>query len=66
MPERVENNPSAFAAGQFGSRHEIAVSSNQNDGIGLLFQSNGSNINPDSHIHRLLLKSCLKIFVSKI
>ena len=26
LPERVENNPGAFAPGQFGSRHEIAVS----------------------------------------
>ena len=44
VPEWIQDNPHAFPAGQFGGRHKVAVPGNQDDGIGLLFQRNGGNV----------------------
>ena len=38
VPEWVKDNPHTFPPGQFGRRHKVAVSGDQDDGIGLLFQ----------------------------
>ena len=66
MPERVQDNPHAFPPGQFGGRHKVAVSGDQDDSVGLLFQRNGCDVQPNPHINGFLLKARRKIVIRQV
>ena len=66
MPERVQDNPHAFPPGQFGGRHKVAVSGDQDDSVGLLFQRNGCDVQPGPHINGFLLKPRRKIVIRQV
>ena len=66
LPERVKNNARSLAAGQLRCRHEVTISGNKDNGIGLLLQSDGGNIEADAHIHGLLLEPFHKISIIQI
>lgn len=54
LPEGVQQEFHAFAACDFGCRDKVAVAGDKDDGIDLLLESEGGDVDSDAHVHTLL------------
>ena len=66
LPKGIKNDARSLAASQLRRWHEVTVSGDKDYGVGLLFQGDAGYIQPNSHVHGLLLESCHEIIVIQI
>ena len=66
LPERIKDNPRAFAPGHSGRRHKIAVAGDQHNGISLLFQRKSGDVHADAHIDGLLLEPRHEVVIGEV
>ena len=65
LPERIQEEFDAFPSGDFGGGHEVAVSGDEDDGIDLLLEREGGDVDADAHVHALLPKAELQVIRCK-
>ena len=65
-PKSVEDELDAFAPRELCRRHEVCVSSHENYGLGLPFQRNRRNVEPDPHINTLLPQGGHEVSVDEL
>lgn len=61
VSHRDQYNLNAFPSCELHSRNEIAISGNQNNPVNNPFAGQPGNVEPDFHIHMLLLQIGLEV-----
>jgi len=66
IPHWVQDEIDAFSPGKFCCRHEICITSNEDDLIDLTLESQRSDIESDLHVYTFLTKGVEKVVVSEL
>ena len=66
LPQRIQDELYALAAGELGRRHEVCVAGHENNNVCLTLEGDGGDIEADPHIDALLPKSGGKVTIGQV